>query len=332
MSSEKSNTKTPEFAKLTEPIVIFYGPVEVGKSLAALRLYRYLRFDNPSNVNIAIDESLVKNNSFYDNQKREYEEIIKALESDTILAPKSTGVASPMLFTITEHSTTICHILETSGEIIHRSNTALNDEEKDFIEYFNRLFFDDLIRNTLPKIWVFFFELDMFNGNSNTQEKWASYIGGIEKLLNDQRYPQKNRILFLITKCDKKRHKPGFFHNSKHIERAFIKQIEVKKEFAQLKEFLKLKKLKYQYLVFSSAEVKEAENRKPFKWSDNNYPKKLWETINSQLRGGNIISSYRASQLLKITLPVIIGIAAIIQFFEQFNQYVITPIINLFIH
>jgi hypothetical protein len=257
---------------ITGPLVIFYGPREIGKTVVLLRLFLYLD-----------RKYQIKPNSDFRNDVA-YAEAIQVFEKtrkEKIFAPRATGHVDFMLLDVIEdNGNNFCQILEAPGEdffdLTPKQQGELVEPDRAYPRYFN-----EILAANYRKVFVFFFEIGMFNNDTER----TIYVDKIASLINTQLNPDRDRVIILCNKCDKQ---SKWIRDGKPNEKEFRKNIYEKPYFGKLKSLLSNRKYSSIHFVpFSSgsfAKLSE-KNLQAFAASKEYYPERLWDAIFSSIAG-----------------------------------------------
>lgn len=253
---------------ISGPLVIFYGPREIGKTVSLLRLSSYVsgRYSMNPVQNFRDDEQ-------YSRAIEKFE----LIKSNIEFAPDATGIINFLLLSVEKRNGgSFCQILEAPGEhFFDPENPSEN-----YPPYLLRIFNADQYR----KIYVFFFSVGMF-GKEKINKQYAEKIA---KLINTKIDSKKDRVIILCNKCDEK---PSWFRNKKPIESRFRKELYENDSFKPLVNVLAEGGFKnVPFIPFSAGEFTEFESynekQKALTPSSDFYPKSLWNAIYKSIRGG----------------------------------------------
>lgn len=248
---------------ITKPLVMFFGPREVGKTVVLIRLALYLQ-------NKGVDIKSVqdfRSDSGYLEVLERYERAMR----NNHLSPERTAVNECLLLDTFLDGEHICNFLEASGEDFfdHIEPT------RPYPNYLNKIF-------TLnqKKVFVFIFSDGMFPRETNLGNAVKNYTQRINKLLNQGKVdPSRDALIVLYNKVD---------------ESSFVKEGKVnidglKEHFLNnhpiLKNLFNDRKSAYnniKFVPFSSGEfskIKGIENYKEWAHSKDEYPEELWRVI-----------------------------------------------------
>lgn len=137
------NTEVVNFVNEEVPIVMFYGPPAVGKTMTIIRLARYL---------LEHGYTVVPNKVFRLSDYSRYQSLCDSfselLNSGSVA--QGTDIGGTMLIDIIKNGKTIIQFLDTTGEMVD-----LNDDDKE-IEYPS--YFTQFINTKNPKMWLVLLE------------------------------------------------------------------------------------------------------------------------------------------------------------------------------
>lgn len=165
------------------PIVVFFGSPASGKTLALMRMIRYLE---------AHDHQVIPEEVFRPKTDRHYARMCSELKSMVYnnYTPGGTDVISFMLVKVLNPvGQPVCQILEAPGEHYFDGSPAL-----DFPTYINAI-------RTSPnrKIWVFFVEQG-WGTDQPERNLYAQKIRSMQGLISPN-----DKVVFLFNKADRKR-------------------------------------------------------------------------------------------------------------------------------
>jgi hypothetical protein len=249
---------------ISGPLVIFFGPRNIGKTVALLRLSTYL-----SKYKIEVDENF---RSDTENYSIDIEGFNK-LRRDSFIAPSSTGVVNFLLLNVTYNSEKICQILEAPGEHFFKSDDS---EDLPFEPYLSQIF-----NANYRKVYIFCFSINMFKNDNDRQ----AYGKKVSNFISDRVDPKRDRIIILCTKCNEE---PTYIRNSKPLRDKYQQELYKKPGFNSIKETIKNSGFKYvPFVPFSSGDFVDGgkDFGKIFTMSPDFYPEKLWAEINNALTG-----------------------------------------------
>ena len=185
------------------PIVVFFGSPASGKTLALLRMIRFLEHNHYQ----IIPETL-----FRPQTDKHYAKMCIGLKdmAYSTYAPGGTDIISFMLVKVLDKvGNPLFQILEAPGEHYFDGGAELN-----FPTYINA------IRTaTNRKIWVFFVEQD-WGSNQGVRNLYAQKICSMQGLISPS-----DKVVFLFNKVDKHRHQ--YKKNGQPNKDLFFKNIKI---------------------------------------------------------------------------------------------------------
>lgn len=178
------NNITVTIPDTTTPIVVFFGSQASGKTLALLRMIRFLE----QNQYHVVPEAI-----FRPQTDKHYAKMCAGLKdmAYSAYAPGGTDIISFMLVKILDkQGNPICQVLEAPGEHYFDGRADLQ-----FPTYINAI-------RTAPnrKVWVFFVEQD-WGKDQGIRNLYAQKICAMQGLISPS-----DRVVFLFNKVDKHRH------------------------------------------------------------------------------------------------------------------------------
>lgn len=258
------------------PIVILFGARASGKTMALVRLSRWLE-NNGYDIE-PVRDFRPSNSKHYEKMCDEFSQNI---HSST--AHGSTNVLSFMLVEVSKDGNSICQILEAPGE--HYFDET--NPDMDFPTYIKGLKNAKVNGKKVPKTWVFIVEC-----------KWKGFEGQSIRPLYAQQIVKMfrnvsadDRIILLCHKADKQ---DKYFVKDNPVESKFL--TEIKSDYAPIFEKLnnnfferifKSESFKYNFVVFSAGEFnKRSDDKEQYIESDDKYPAALWKAIYKSVFGG----------------------------------------------
>jgi GTPase SAR1 family protein len=255
------------------PIVILFGARASGKTMALVRLSRWLQ-NNGYSIEPVRD--------FRPSNSKHYEKMCDEFSQNIYrsTAQDSTSVLNFMLAEVSKDGKSICQILEAPGEHYF-------DEKKpnmDFPTYIKGLKNAKVNGKRVPKTWVFIVECKWkgFEGQSIRPQ----YAKQIVKMLRN--VSADDRIILLCHKADIQSH---YFVKDNPVESKFLD--DIKSDYAPMFEKLnnnlfgkmfKSETFKYDFVVFSAGEFnKRSDGKQQYTESDDKYPARLWKAIHKSV-------------------------------------------------
>lgn len=186
------NNITVTIPDTVTPIVIFFGSQASGKTLALLRMIRYLEQKH---------YQVVPERVFRPQSDKHYARMCDGLKTMAYskYAPGGTDIISFMLVKVQDDSgNPICQILEAPGEHYFDGRADTN-----FPTYINTI----ICSSPNRKVWVFFVEQD-WGSDQNERDLYAQKICNMQNLVSPS-----DRVVFLFNKAD--RHRNQYNRNGK---------------------------------------------------------------------------------------------------------------------
>lgn len=248
------------------PIVVFFGSQASGKTLALLRMIRYLEGQGKK---YTIEPERV----FRPKTDKHYTQMCNNLKTMAYnqYAPGGNDVISFMLVKVLdEGGNVLCQLLEAPGEHYFDGTDSIN-----FPTYINKIC---NVENR--KIWVFFVEQD-WGDDATIRGMYAQKICKMQEMIMPQ-----DKVVFLFNKCDKKRGTQYLPNKHPNVEVFFD---NIKKQYPNIfarytrsgfSAFL-FGKYDFDMVCFSAGTFNKAENgREVWTPSLNFYCEDLWRAIN----------------------------------------------------
>lgn len=257
------DVETIAIAHITGPLVILYGPADVGKTVTLLRLCKFVApgYTVETDRNFRSDEEYDAAVDEFDRQRKE-----------EIFAPLSTGAINFLLVNVALAGETYCQILEAPGEHFFPRGSSSDVRHPYYLQ--------TIFQSPARKIFALFFEVNLMNND----QRFRAYVGSILNVLRRHANARLDRILVVFNKCDER---PDLSRNGRPIENEFKKLLYSNPAFAPLAEYLKLNRFaRIQFVPFSSGHFgKDRTGRQTFAMSANHYPEALWRAIHDCVRG-----------------------------------------------
>ncbi|MCF0075202.1 hypothetical protein LZD49_32265 [Dyadobacter sp. CY261] len=254
------NLQHIEINGISGPLVIFFGPRNIGKTVTLLRLCTHI-----AHYDIRPDETFRTDDQYQDTIKT-FEEVRRNLK----FAPSATGNINFLLLNVTHMGSRFCQILEAPGEHFF-------DEEnpgKDYPVYLNKI-----INSDYRKVYVIFFSLDMFKKD---QDKF-NYTSKIGRLLRERVNSKRDRVVIVCNKADLQ----PFMNAGKPVEREFRDALYKQDTFRLLYDTLEKGGFGHiPFVPFSAGSfIDDGEGKFAFALSDKQYPARLWQEIHNSIEG-----------------------------------------------
>lgn len=174
------NTEIVNFANDEVPIVMFYGPPAVGKTMTIIRLARYL---------LEQGYTVVPNKVFRTSDFSRYQSLcdrfIELMNSGSVA--QGTGIEGTMLIDIIKNGKTIIQFLDTTGEMVDLKD----DKEIDYPSYFTQY-----VNTKKPKIWLILLEPHF--GDYRTREIYSNRIRNLRYCYSRK----EDDFVFIYNKMD----------------------------------------------------------------------------------------------------------------------------------
>lgn len=249
------------------PIVVFFGSQASGKTLALLRMIRFLEGHS---------YSVVPEEIFRPQTDKHYVKMCSGLKDMAYsgYAPGGTDIISFMLVKVLDQvGNPVCQILEAPGE--HYFNPEKKDSANlSFPTYINAI-------RTAPnrKVWVFFVEQG-WGADQGERNRYAQKICSMQSLISP-----KDKVVFLFNKADLKRatqYKPNGEPNVEVFFNAIKNQYPGIFEKYQNKGLAKMLFGAYNFkaICFSSGVFNDtADGREVWTLENDSYCVNLWNAL-----------------------------------------------------
>jgi len=251
------------------PVVIFYGPRTVGKTVALIRLSKFIARDGgitiKPNRSFRTDEGYpITMHAFNDLLTREAQ-----------YSPRRTGNIDFLLLDYFENGQLLCQLLEAPGE--HFFDPKDNSEPKNnYVAYFQ-----NIRHRNYKKVYVFFFEENMF-GSPDMRERYSRKIANLIRDMN----PDRDRILILYNKVDEI---PELLVDGRVNVKTLKDYIFRNPEYNEFKIAIQKSKLKHIYFTpFSSGTFAPIQGSEDIRWvlGLDDYPGGFWSNIRASIKKG----------------------------------------------
>lgn len=247
------------------PVVVFFGPESVGKTVVLLRLSHYIT--ESENCRVQPNQNF-RTDSEYAQAISTFNELMRS----TKLAPERTGKLNFLLIDVAENSKQFCQILEAPGEHFFSPSTP---EKKGFLPYLNQI----MIHSTYKKIFVLFFEEGMLKNDQARKD----YANRVEELLQNID-SNRDKVIFLYNKVDK---------STLIMQDGLVNRDDIKKDIFEnpnnqslINYIKKTKGFKNVHFVgFSSGSFTTTTDlQQQWVFSHPRFPKLLWKTIHGCIK------------------------------------------------
>lgn len=271
-NEDEANDGLIELPDQDTPIVFFFGPPSVGKTMTLVRLSRYL---HNNGYRLEADRDFRSGNSY----QKVCDIFERNLSTNTALA--GTDIDGFLLAKISHDKRIVCQILEAAGEKYFDMN---NNSSHSFPPYMQKLF--RTIGNR--KIWVFITEEPQANNAylKNRTERDV-YIKKIHKCMNDLVKPQDAKII-LYNKVDANSDlfRQGTVDKRLAEKRMLQKYNSIEKPFINDNPISRLwRKYNYKFVPFSTGQFNEDRDKTIYTESNDEYPAYLWKIILKCIKG-----------------------------------------------
>jgi GTPase SAR1 family protein len=255
------NLQRIDIRRITGPLVVFFGPREIGKTVTLLRLCTYIR----SRYQISPDSNF-RTDDEYAATTAAFEAMLQSMQ----FAPGATGDVNFLLLNVTHDGGRLCQFLESPGEHFFDRNRP----NAPYPNYMNKIFADNY-----KKLFVFFFEIDMFRSD----EDLRNYSDKIARMVSDKISSKRDRVIILCNKSDLHPHSRGGMPIKSEYRRAIYEH----PSFRGLKEALKNSGFRHvPFVAFSSGAFNDdGTGQLAFAPSPEHYPKNLWGQIYESIQG-----------------------------------------------
>lgn len=243
------------------PMVIFYGPREIGKTVATMRLLHYIRNHQECEYAFA---SGFRTDERSGDAKRQFREGMQNIRN----IPPRTSNFNFLLLSITQRGRPLFNLLEAPGEHFFSEQ---NPGDLSYPMYLNQLF-----RSDEKKIFVLFLEDDLMGSNGLREQ----YSMKISNLINQEIQPRRDRLIILFNKIDQN---PELFRGGRVNEQAIKNKVYGTPSYQKLIDTIRSNRTLREVLFvpFYSGNF-VTEDR--WNMSETFYPQMLWNAINRHLR------------------------------------------------
>lgn len=250
-------------SNIVGPLVILYGPADIGKTVTLLRLCSFVS----SGYTVEVDRTFRSDGN--------HSIAVSAFErqrNEEIFAPLSTGAIDFLLLNVTSEGAAYCQILEAPGEHFFPKDPSS--------EAVHPFYLQKIFQSPARKIFALFFEVNIMNND----QRFRAYIGSILDVLRRHADVRRDRVLLIFNKCDER---PDLSRSGRPIEAEFRRLLYSNPAFAPLAEFLRVSRFARVNLVpFSSGQFgKNREGNRTFAMSADHYPQVLWSAIHDCVKG-----------------------------------------------
>jgi hypothetical protein len=255
------NLQHIDVLRITGPLVVFFGPREIGKTVTLLRLCTYLRsrYQITPDQNFRVDDAYAAAITSFDT-------MLQSMH----FAPDTTGNVDFLLLNATYDGGKFCQFLESPGEHFFDRGKA----NAPYPNYMNKILAEDY-----KKIFVFFFEIGMFKSD----EDLRNYSDKIARLIRDKVSAKRDHVIIVCNKSDLHPH----FRGGMPIVSEYRKAIYGHPSFRGLREALRNSGFrKVPFVAFSAGAFNDdGTGKRTFAPSPEHYPQKLWKQIYESIHG-----------------------------------------------
>lgn len=173
------------------PIVLFFGAPSSGKTLALLRMIRFLE----ANGYTVIPEYVFRPST--DKHYKRMCDNLKNMVYSPYTPGGTDGISFMLVKVIDPYGKPVCQILEAPGEHYFNDEDPESSANTDFLPYINAV-----ISSTNRKTWVFFTEQD-WGASQHIRDLYAQKICKMQNLIT------RDKVVFLFNKVDRFYHQFG---------------------------------------------------------------------------------------------------------------------------
>jgi hypothetical protein len=258
------DVETIAVSNIVGPLVILYGPADIGKTVTLLRLCSFI---TAASYNVEVDRTFRSDN---DHSKAATE--FERQRREEIFAPLNTGAIDFLLLNVTLEGAAYCQILEAPGEHFFPKDSTL---EVSHPFYLQRIF-----QSPARKIFALFFEASLMNND----QRFKAYVGSMVDVLRRHADVRTDRVLLIFNKCDER---SDLSRNGRPIETEFKRLLYSNSAFSPLAEFLRASRFaRVHFVPFSSGQFgRDRTGKRTFAMSADHYPKALWTAIHDCVKG-----------------------------------------------
>lgn len=265
--NQNSENDTITISDEKAPIIMLFGPRSSGKTMALIRLSRYLR-----KLDYAINTDFIfrSTSDYHDKCKKFMDDI------NTDNALPGTAYTDFLLLQVSKKGRTICQFLEAPGEhYFDPSNISANN----FPPYMTQII------HALPnrRIWVFIAETQ-WEVSPKTRQAYINRIRSCKNILVNK----KDRCVILYNKIDRDE---ALFENGTILTHAA--EIKMRNEYSGLADVFKnthpitslFRSYNYEFVPFCTGYYSGISTGLSYTESNDMYPKLLWKVLYKCIRG-----------------------------------------------
>lgn len=245
------------------PVVLLFGPRSCGKTMALIRLARFLKKNG---------YSVEPDRSFRPSDSDEYQEVCDDFKRNinSQVAADSTNNTNFLLVKVSKGGRPICQFLEAPGEHYF-------DETKPHAPF--PAYIHTLLNSDMPRIWIFILEKNW--ADLGVEGDYADKIASMMSMLSD-----KDRKILLFPKADKY---PDLYN--KGIPQTDLFFDNIKEDYETIlnrlgkPSFFNLYRRTFDFVPFSSGVyTPRSDGGFTFIESNDMYPERLWTAILRSLK------------------------------------------------
>ncbi len=249
--------------QLSDNVVIFVGPREVGKTVALIRLTHFIRKKR---------DCKIEPNRTYRNDKKYLDAVNEFLndQNQTNFNPERTGNINFLVLDVMKNGNHFCQFLEAPGEAFFDPNNPHDDSFPAYlVDIFNN--------SNINKTFVIFYEQGMLLDSDPMA--YSSRLARIVSMMNRK----KDDVIILFNKCDKHR---NLYNGNKPNDRAFKNLLYNNNDYDDFFGSLKTYGVPVKFIPFSSGTFQKIPNSSKERWihSDDAFPEKLWLIIEKSFK------------------------------------------------
>lgn len=264
------NHRYENIGGINAPLVIFYGPREVGKTVTLLRFSEYV--SRVQAARFTPVPSFISHPAYQKTQQ-----LWRKAEMDMLNngAPPATSNIRFICFDLTINGSHFCQFLEAPGEHFFQAGQTVAD----YPVYLNQIF-----GGNYRKIYYFFFSPNMLA----TPQNRTSYAMQVTDFLTRGVVPGRDSVAILYSQVDTTNYFNHGRINHAQVEQSFYGN----PDFAPLINYLTGRNPhggRIPFITFSSGRfVDRPDGGKGWTISNDEYPEGLWRSLGDFINGGGI--------------------------------------------
>ena len=267
---DDANKISVTIADQNTPLVVLFGPPACGKTMALVRLSRFLKQNGYTIEPVPSFRPTYDKN--YNDMCDNFDNII-----DSENAALSTKNINFMLILVSHNGRPICQILEGPGEYYFNPENP----NAPFPKYINAI-----INSNNRKIWAIMVEPHRTNKRMGVEQR-RDYVAKISKLKS--RLSNRDRTIFVYNKIDQTNFvdSPGHIRYKHAIQDIMNLYPNIFVPFLNVNPITKLwRPYNFDFIAFHTGDYSEAaDGTFVFQPGHDVYPHKLWELIRKRVRG-----------------------------------------------